>query len=61
MQRQLQDNILLKNYKKDLIIASPDAGGMERARRFAKKFGDLDLVVTDKEDQNPMFRKLQML
>ena len=24
-----------------------------------KKFGDLDLVVTDKEDQSPMFLKLQ--
>ena len=42
-----------KKYKKDLIIASPDAGGMERARRFAKKFGDLDLVVTDKRRPKP--------
>ena len=35
------------------IIASPDAGGMERARGFAKKFGDLDLVVTDKRRPKP--------
>ena len=42
-----------KKYKKDLIIASPDAGGMESARGFAKKFGDLDLVVTDKRRPKP--------
>ena len=47
-----------KKYKKDLIIASPDVGGMERARTFAKKFGDLDIAMTDKRRPKPNVAKI---
>jgi len=36
----------------DLVIVSPDAGGMERARVFAKKL-DAGLAMTDKRRPNP--------
>ena len=52
----LLETILLKNtIKKNLIIASPDAGGMERARAFAKRSNIVDLAMTEitKEDQAP--------
>jgi len=41
-----KDYILRKNLKNP-IIASPDIGGVARARSFAKKLG-LDLVIVDK-------------
>ena len=40
-------NYIRKNHK-DFVIASPDAGGMERARVFAKKLNDAGLAMTDK-------------
>ena len=42
-----------KKYSKNLTIASPDAGGMERARTFAKKFDIVDLAMTDKRRPKP--------
>jgi ribose-phosphate pyrophosphokinase len=33
---------------KDLIVVSPDAGGVERARAFAKRLEDADLAIIDK-------------
>ena len=38
--------------KDDIVIVSPDAGGMERARSFAKIL-DSDLAMTDKRRPNP--------
>ncbi|MFL2641156.1 MAG: ribose-phosphate pyrophosphokinase [Thermodesulfobacteriota bacterium] len=47
-------NYIKKKFKnKDFIIASPDAGGMERARAFAKKLNDADLAMTDKRRPAP--------
>lgn len=40
------DYIKAKNFK-DPVIASPDVGGVARARYFAKKLG-LDMVIVDK-------------
>jgi ribose-phosphate pyrophosphokinase len=36
-----------KEYKNDLVIVSPDAGGVERARAFAKRL-DASLAIIDK-------------
>jgi len=49
--------VLLKHIKEnrnngDLVIVSPDAGGMERARAFAKRL-DAGLAMTDKRRPNP--------
>ncbi len=49
--------VLLKHIKEnrnngDLVIVSPDAGGMERARAFAKGL-DAGLAMTDKRRPNP--------
>lgn len=35
------------NYSKDIVVVSPDAGGVERARAFAKRL-DADLAIVDK-------------
>jgi len=45
-------NYIRKNHE-DFIIASPDAGGMERARVFAKKLNDAGLAMTDKRRPGP--------
>lgn len=37
---------------KDTVIVSPDAGGVERARAFAKRF-DADLAIIDKRRPKP--------
>ena len=48
--------ILLKyfqaNFKNDLVIISPDAGGVERARAFAKRL-DAGLAIIDKRREAP--------
>lgn len=36
-----------KNYQDDLVIVSPDAGGVERARAFAKRL-EVSLAIIDK-------------
>ncbi len=40
-------NYLRKKFKNDLVIVSPDAGGVERARAFAKRL-DASLAIIDK-------------
>ncbi|RTZ98026.1 MAG: phosphoribosylpyrophosphate synthetase [Deltaproteobacteria bacterium] len=40
------------NFNGDLVIASPDAGGVERARAFAKRL-NVDLVIVDKRRDAP--------
>lgn len=37
----------LKNKPKDLVVVSPDVGGVERARKFAARM-DVSLVIVDK-------------
>lgn len=41
-----------KQYKDDLVIVSPDAGGMERARAYAKRL-DCSLAMIDKRRPSP--------
>ncbi|MBS3757946.1 MAG: ribose-phosphate pyrophosphokinase [Desulfobacterales bacterium] len=40
------------NYKDDMVIVSPDAGGVERARAFAKRLG-AGLAIIDKRRDEP--------
>ncbi len=43
-----------KKFKnKNFVVGSPDAGGMERARVFAKQLNDSNLVMTDKRRPAP--------
>jgi len=41
-----------KNFNDNLVIVSPDAGGVERARAFAKRL-DADLAIIDKRRSAP--------
>jgi ribose-phosphate pyrophosphokinase len=43
-------------FKKDLVIVSPDAGGAERARAFAKRL-EADLAIVDKRRTAPNVAK----
>ena len=36
---------------KDLVVVSPDVGGVARARAFAKKLSDAPLAIVDKRRQ----------
>jgi ribose-phosphate pyrophosphokinase len=38
---------------KDLIVVSPDVGGVVRARQFAKRLDDADLAIIDKRRPRP--------
>lgn len=42
----------------NLMVVSPDVGGVVRARAVAKQMGDIDLAIIDKRRQKPMSRKL---
>ncbi len=44
------DYLLSKNLP-DLVVVSPDVGGVARARAFAKKLGDAPLAIIDKRRQ----------
>ena len=37
---------------KDLVVVSPDVGGVARARAFAKKLSDAPLAIVDKRRQS---------
>lgn len=41
-----------KNYNDDFVIVSPDAGGVERARAFAKRL-DTTIAIIDKRREGP--------
>ncbi|MBM4270993.1 MAG: ribose-phosphate pyrophosphokinase [Deltaproteobacteria bacterium] len=41
-----------KNYRDNLVIVSPDTGGVERARAFAKRIG-VYLAIVDKRREGP--------
>ncbi|GBC62183.1 phosphoribosylpyrophosphate synthetase [Desulfonema ishimotonii] len=45
-----------KNFNDDLVIVSPDAGGVERARAFAKRLG-AGLAIIDKRRDMPNVAK----
>jgi ribose-phosphate pyrophosphokinase len=42
----------LKQFKNDLVIVSPDAGGVERARAYAKRM-NTSLAIIDKRREGP--------
>lgn len=42
---------------KNLVIVSPDTGGVVRARAFAKKFDDTDIAIIDKRRDKPNVAK----
>lgn len=44
------DYLLSKNLP-DIVVVSPDVGGVARARAFAKKLGDAPLAIIDKRRQ----------
>jgi len=48
----LLEYIKSKNYE-DPVVVSPDAGGVERARYFAKKLKNADLAIIDKRRTGP--------
>ena len=47
-----------QNYKGDVIIVSPDVGGVVRARALAKRLGDSDLAIIDKRRPRPNENKV---
>ncbi len=42
-----------KQSYRDLIVVSPDVGGVARARAFAKRLDDADLAIIDKRRPRP--------
>ncbi|WP_416236350.1 ribose-phosphate pyrophosphokinase [Spirulina sp. CCNP1310] len=44
-------NYLLSKQLEDLVVVSPDVGGVARARAFAKKLNDAPLAIIDKRRQ----------
>lgn len=50
-------DILSKNYK-DVIVVSPDVGGVIRARAAAKRINDADLAIIDKRRPVPNMVKI---
>ncbi len=53
----LIEDILSKNYN-DVVIVSPDVGGVVRARAAAKRINDADLVIIDKRRPVPNMVKI---
>lgn len=46
-------NDILAQKHKDIVVVSPDVGGVVRARAAAKRLGDADLVIIDKRRPAP--------
>ena len=53
----LVDDILSKNYG-DVVVVSPDVGGVVRARAAAKRINDADLAIIDKRRPAPNMVKV---
>jgi ribose-phosphate pyrophosphokinase len=53
----LLDDINAKNYQ-DIVMVSPDVGGVVRARAAAKKLNDADLAIIDKRRPAPNMVKV---
>lgn len=45
-------NYIRENFQNDVVVVSPDAGGVERARAFAKRLG-ATLAIVDKRRPSP--------
>lgn len=48
----MRQDILSKNYE-NLMVVSPDVGGVVRARALSKSIGDVDLAIIDKRRPEP--------
>jgi len=46
----------LRNLNNDIVVVSPDAGGVERARAFAKRL-NASLAIIDKRRDARMYRR----
>jgi ribose-phosphate pyrophosphokinase len=53
----LLDDIMSQNYE-DIMVVSPDVGGVVRARAAAKKLNDADLAIIDKRRPAPNMVKV---
>ncbi|BBB23210.1 ribose-phosphate pyrophosphokinase [Abyssogena phaseoliformis symbiont OG214] len=53
----LIEDILSKNYQ-DIVVVSPDVGGVVRARAAAKRLNDADLAIIDKRRPAPNMVKI---
>jgi len=53
----LVQDILDSNYK-DIVVVSPDVGGVSRARAAAKRINDADLAIIDKRRPEPNLVKV---
>ncbi len=53
----LVEDILVKNYQ-DMVVVSPDVGGVVRARAAAKRLNDSDLAIIDKRRPAPNMVKV---
>ena len=53
----LLDDIINQNYE-DIVVVSPDVGGVVRARAAAKKLNDADLAIIDKRRPAPNMVKV---
>lgn len=53
----LVEYILSKNYQ-DIVVVSPDVGGVVRARAAAKRLNDADLAIIDKRRPAPNMVKI---
>ncbi|WP_428088110.1 ribose-phosphate pyrophosphokinase [Candidatus Thioglobus sp.] len=51
------DDIIKQNYE-DIVVVSPDVGGVVRARAAAKKLNDADLAIIDKRRPAPNMVKV---
>lgn len=51
--RDIQDNQQKALEKGDLVVVSPDIGGVVRARALAKQLGDVELAIIDKRRPAP--------
>lgn len=56
-QTVLVDDIISKNYN-DIVVVSPDVGGVVRARAMAKKLQDANLAIVDKRRPAPNMVKV---
>jgi ribose-phosphate pyrophosphokinase len=54
------DYLASKTLSKDLVVVSPDVGGVVRARAFAKKLYDAPLAIVDKRRQGHNMSEVSM-
>jgi ribose-phosphate pyrophosphokinase len=54
------DYLASKTISKDLVVVSPDVGGVVRARAFAKKLSDAPLAIVDKRRQGHNLSEVTM-